>query len=452
MKKILLFTLFLSPFLMNSQTLGYGDLAVLFSTESNYGTARYMGMSGAFGALGADMSAVDINPAGLAVFNKTEFVTTLGFRNTDNNSSFYGIGINSSDDSFNFTQIGMASSVKSYGSSDFKKFAFGINYTLINDFDGAFFVEGNSGIPDFVDDPWLNSDDDPGNNVYYDYVDDQYFSNYTWGSNDRLSFSFATQYKDLLYLGFSIGTYYLKYDQNTVYEEYNNDGNENLLDAYNEQYLSVNGTGVNFGFGAILKPAQNLRIGLAYQSPVWYDVSERFVEDLEIYVSNDSELYTEYYDPSYFDYKITTPGKFIGSLAYVFGDNGLISFDYTYRDYANTELKPTGEFISDNQFFNSDLSSTSSYNIGTEWRLNNFSLRGGYRFVASPYENSNSSDDLSGYSLGLGIKFSRSVKLDFAYDSSEYNYQYAVQENLDALSASINRKDYRVTSTLIVGF
>ncbi|MDR0370456.1 MAG: hypothetical protein LBH80_01175, partial [Prevotellaceae bacterium] len=41
------------------------------------GTARYMGMAGAFGALGGDVSAVKDNPAGLGVYRQSEFVTTL---------------------------------------------------------------------------------------------------------------------------------------------------------------------------------------------------------------------------------------------------------------------------------------------------------------------------------------------------------------------------------------
>ena len=44
--------------------------AVRYSTETTLGTARFKSMSGAFGALGGDMSAVSVNPAGSAIFNK----------------------------------------------------------------------------------------------------------------------------------------------------------------------------------------------------------------------------------------------------------------------------------------------------------------------------------------------------------------------------------------------
>ena len=45
-------------------------------TELN-GTARYLGMGGAFGALGGDISAMNTNPAGLAIYKSSEVVTTL---------------------------------------------------------------------------------------------------------------------------------------------------------------------------------------------------------------------------------------------------------------------------------------------------------------------------------------------------------------------------------------
>ena len=44
-------------------------------TELN-GTARYLGMGGAFGALGGDISAMNTNPAGLAIYKSSEVVTT----------------------------------------------------------------------------------------------------------------------------------------------------------------------------------------------------------------------------------------------------------------------------------------------------------------------------------------------------------------------------------------
>ena len=107
---------------------------------------------------------------------------------------------------------------KIYNSSPFNKVVFGFNYNVIKDFNNNYLVNGNSGIPDFIDDPYLNFDDDPTNNVYYENVDNQLFGNFTSGINDRFSFSFASQYEDKLYLGASLSFQHLNFYQNKRYE------------------------------------------------------------------------------------------------------------------------------------------------------------------------------------------------------------------------------------------
>jgi len=196
----------------------------------------------------------------------------------------------------------------------------------------------------------------------------------------------------------------------------------------------------------------SLRLGLAYQSPTWYDLSENFNEDLEISVSNNPRLSSEYGTPNYFDYSLTTPGQFTGSFAYVFGKMGLVSFDYIYKDYNNMALKPTGDFIDENQEMATYLQGTSSFRIGTEWRMSIFSFRGGYRFEQSPFRYADSSNDLTGYSLGLGIRFNQLFKFDIAYDNYSYDYKYSFLNIDDVVPANIQENNYRITSTITFSF
>ena len=453
MKKILFVIVLISSFILKAQTLSYTDEAVLFSTDDNYGTARYTGLSGAFGALGGDMTAVDINPAGLAVFNNVEISSTLSYRDSEINTSFYENTINNSEDHVRFSQIGGVYALKIYGNSKFKKIAFGINYNLIKDFDENYIVEGNSGVADFVDDPYLNYDDDETNNIYYENVDNQFFGNFTDGTLDRLSFSFATQYEDILYVGASLNFQHLSFYQHAKYEEENNDGNGNTLRAYTNEYLRTLGSGFNLGIGAIVKPVQNLRLGISYQFPIRFQISERFIEEITILVSNNSqEPYKENYEPNYFDYEIKTSSKLTGSIAYIFGKTGLVSLDYIYQPYKDTKLIPSGEFIDENQEMSNRLRNTSSFKIGTEWRYNILTFRGGYRLIQNPYKNADSSFDLTGYSFGLGVKFTRNLKLDFAFDKSSYSDQYQFL-NIDGVEpAKLDHDNNRFTSTLVVNF
>ena len=51
------------------------DFAAL-SRSHPFGTARVMGMGGAFTSLGADLSSMSINPAGLGMYRRNEFSLT----------------------------------------------------------------------------------------------------------------------------------------------------------------------------------------------------------------------------------------------------------------------------------------------------------------------------------------------------------------------------------------
>lgn len=46
------------------------------------GTARFVGMGGALGALGGDISTVGTNPAGIGIYRSNEVMASFGFNNT----------------------------------------------------------------------------------------------------------------------------------------------------------------------------------------------------------------------------------------------------------------------------------------------------------------------------------------------------------------------------------
>ena len=452
MKKILfLIGGLLSSLAINAQSISFSDAAILFSGEGNNGTARFNAMSGAFGALGGDMSAGDVNPAGLAVFKNTETSVTFGLRNTDIITSFHGTSRSNSDSYFNIVQAGGVMIFDNSGDANWTKIALGFNYTLAKDFENSYIVEGNSGISEFNSDPFLNNDGDDTNDVFYDSVDGQFFGNFTNGQNEKLTFSLAGQYSEKLYVGMSIVTHSLEYFQNALFEESNNDGNSNLLDASLLQELRTFGEGVGFTIGFIAKPSQDVRFGIAYQTPVWYNLTDEFVEDLEISVSNNTQLFIENTGVSVFDYKLNTPSRLTGSFAYILGKEGLISFDYTYKNYPNTKLKPTTEFVVENELFTSALKNTSTFNVGAEWRLDNVSLRGGYHYEDSPFEDAIDSDNIEGYSLGIGFKFNGNVKLDLAYQNTTNTDVYRFLDLNGVEPAELDLTNDKFTATLVIG-
>lgn len=453
MKRIIpLVILLLCSLTFTAQSLSYVDQAVLFSSENTLGTGRYMGMSGAFGALGNDMSAVDVNPAGLAVYERGEFSTTLTYRDTNINSTFYGNTISNSDDYFRFAQIGGLNAWDSYGNPNIDKFAFGFNYSVVNHYNNNYVVQGNSGIPEYPDDPDFNFDDNPDNDINYVNVDNQRFYNYTSGINDKFNFSFATQYSKIFYFGASMAFHHIDFYQNIVYDESSNDGEGNTMDVSNVEYLSTYASGFNFGLGIIVKPVKNLRLGAAYQSPIWYNLSERFEQRRTYYFNGEIDANPDYLLPNYYDYQLKTPSQFIGSLAYVFGPYGLISFDYIYKGYSNTKLQPSSNFIDENTDLSTGLRNTNSFKIGTEWKYKILSFRGGYRMIQTPYKNSGTDFDTTGYSFGLGIRLAKRFALDFAYDNYSYQDTYQFISAAGVNPAQLDVTNSRFTSSLVVSF
>ena len=80
MKKIYLTILALYSSFAFAQELTTQD-ALRYAIEDMNGTARFRGMSGAFGALGGDLSSIAINPAGSLFFNNN----FASFTGTNNN-------------------------------------------------------------------------------------------------------------------------------------------------------------------------------------------------------------------------------------------------------------------------------------------------------------------------------------------------------------------------------
>ena len=65
------------------------DAERLLGNDLN-GTARFVGMGGAMGALGGDISVMGTNPAGIGIFRSNDVSVSLGFNNTGTKSMFNG--------------------------------------------------------------------------------------------------------------------------------------------------------------------------------------------------------------------------------------------------------------------------------------------------------------------------------------------------------------------------
>jgi long-subunit fatty acid transport protein len=428
-----------------AQILGYNDLGAKIAQEKINGTARFNAMSGAFGALGGDLAALDLNPAGTAVFMFSEFALSFNSQDLQTNTNYYG-GATQSNTSFSdISQAGGVFVFNGYNNanSDWGKVAVGFNYSSVNNFENVWVAEGNSGFPTWIEDP-------NDSNILYLDSNGQYFSNVTDGHNRKYTFSVASQYNNNLFVGAALNTYDMEFYQRILLEEYNFNGNGDVLEASLIQELLTYGDGISFTLGMISAPNDNLRIGLSYQSPVWYQLAEDYLDyDQELYVSNTNEIFSEISDMSYYDYKLRTPSKLTGSLGYVFERQGLLSVDYSVKNYGNIQLG-RGDFTQENQEFGESMKRTGELRVGTEWLFDNVAIRGGYHWEQNPYKNAIDSDHLEGYSFGAGIKL-KGVKIDFAYqkynNTSPYNF-YPQYSEVNAAELDFDNSRYTISLIL----
>ena len=272
------------------------------------------------------------------------------------------------------------------------------------------------------------------------------------GYNGKVSFNAATQYKDNLFLGVNLNSHFINYNRTTQFFE----GNSNLGSIINEvafdNFLTTYGYGFSFQVGGILKLAEYFRVGLAYTSPTWLNIEDETTQFIATVRDDVGFDVTRIIDPRIVNifprYKLQTPGKIAGSFAFVFHDKGIISFDYSRKDFGNTKFKPTSDpyFASQNNLISNNLTAASTYKVGGEYKHNQFSFRGGYRFEESPYKDK-TIDDLTGFSLGFGYDFGR-TKLDLTYDQSKQNRNYQLFDTGLTDSAFIDSRKSNVTLSL----
>ncbi len=148
-------------------------------------------------------------------------------------------------------------------------------------------------------------------------------------------------FNDVLYFGLTLGFPRLKYYQESVYSEFNLTEPNKDLDQFNyAEELKTTGTGFNVKTGVIVRPADWLRVGLAYHSPTWYnDLHDNWKTSMKAMYTN-GDIFTSKSPTGEFFYDIETPWKIIASAAIIVSNKGFISADYEFTDYRNSSVKP----------------------------------------------------------------------------------------------------------------
>ncbi len=446
--------------------------ALRYSQNFNVGTARFNAMGGAFGALGADFSTLSINPAGIGLYKGSEFTITPslsvgGTNSTYNNSPSYY------DNKYNFSlgNVGIVydfyKSGKYAEGNGWKDVQFGFGINRLNDYNNNMTIQGSSSnssmMTEYLDyakgyKPTDLNDFDTklayktfllnpiGDSTQYmtpikGTVIQRKTSTFS-GSANEFAFTLGGNYSNKIYIGATIGVPFVKYNEQSLYTE-----KDSLHNSFSvSDNLNTTGTGVNVKLGIIYRPNDMVRIGFSFHSPTFYSMQDQWTRRIDSQV--DSGSFTAESPQGVNNYQITTPMHFIGSIAFIIGQYGLISADYEFIDYSSARIRADGEdFFNQNQNIQNNYTSTNNIRIGTEWRLNPITLRAGYAYYQSPFKTTANDASRNIFSLGIGFK-EKGYFLDFSYSYSiqkEDYYFYDPAYNLNPVKNTLTGSNIMMT-------
>ena len=376
--------------------------AVQIADKDLNGTARFVGMGGAMGALGGDVSTIGTNPAGIGIYRGHDFSASFSVYANSQNSRYMGFDSNLSKivsrySNVNFDNAGFVFSMKRSNVSPLRYINLAFNYHKAKSFYKNTHMEGElnqgpngemvsqlwqmanqaNGITnssamgekdafDNVDLGWLSVlgwkgrliDEykvNPEGNTYCPFLPGNYvpysvFSSQERGGVDEYDLNASFNIADRVYVGATLGFYDVYYSKHTLYDESfaGDEGYE--LQSYN----SVRGAGVDFKLGLIVRPFEYspFRVGFAFHTPTLYHLdyltSATLVSDVwseeEGKVMRTSVDTYDYVGNMVRSYRLHTPWVYNVSLGYTIGKELAIGAEYEYKDFGRTRYSyPDGE-------------------------------------------------------------------------------------------------------------
>lgn len=323
----------------SNDAMSTADLFSISQQQFNFGTARSMGIAGAFTSLGADMASMVVNPAGLGMYRRGEVALTPMV--TIANASTPGTNSFESNSKSRFAMGNFGGVFNIYeGSGKCLSISMGIGYTRLADFNynysfsnaaaqrasiadamsvmleaGGIFKNANDKIEqggriDWGIDPFfwpavaayktflvdMNENGvwyPPG--IGYNAMIENGTSVRSRGSAGEFNWSMGANLNNKLYIGLSLGIQSI-YQKKTVYygEAYSYGGGNGYdsgdiaVDAEGywlpevmqamgmNQQVRLDGTGVNMKLGVIYRPTPALRLGVAFHTPTLYSIERRY--------------------------------------------------------------------------------------------------------------------------------------------------------------------------------
>lgn len=357
-------------------------------TKDLNGTARYVGMGGAMEALGADISTIGTNPAGVGLMRKSWIGVSAGAtiqQGNDSPSVFNKTGVTNVD----LNQAGFVYSKTlnkgniNFGfnfqkSRNFNQIINAVNSLSDASYNKASFIAFQGREPYNTKNWLLNGDDSRWDNAsYFEDINDVVVISPLGGYSSANKFNAMTEnsgyisdfdfnlsgnINDRVFLGLTFGLKSVIYRNNYYYQEdlvlpdlQTNRGTYLLTDE-----REIVGSGFDFKFGTIFRVTESspFRIGLYIHTPTWYSLSCSQSTYATADIAGQEEIRKCGSKIEPYDYKITTPWKFGISAGHTIGKSIAIGATYEYGDYSSvSNMTKVGTFV--------DTYYTENYNYWT---------------------------------------------------------------------------------------
>lgn len=445
--------------------------ALRFSQYAVGGSARFIGVSGAFGALGADFGSLSFNPAGIGLYRSSEMTFSPSVAWTNTGANFQNILNNSSASQFNVSNFGVVFSsdlTRKQIDNKWKRLNFGFGANRTADFNKSTYYRGLNEDNSLVDyylaelnagggiapsqitntypfssalvwESYLVNPDVSDTNFYSSVIPNGQVQQDRLieenGSATEYVFTIGSNYDDHLYMGATFGMPSLHYSYSSSYVE--TDVNNSISNFSNFQLydnISTYGIGFNGKFGLAYRVNEWIRFGGAFHTPTIYYMHDEYNSYINAVLdtSQGSSYSTPY---GVYDYALITPWRAMGSMALFFKQYGFISVDYEYVDYGAMHYKfnrysPVEEQAVEaslNQTIDLKYGSASNIRVGGEFAYDIFRFRAGFGYYGSPFKPGIATEgyDYSKINIsgGFGVKM-ENVSVDAAYIHSTSNEFY----------------------------
>ena len=438
--------------------------AMRFNQTTFGGTARVLGVGGAFGAVGGDLSSAGINPAGLGLMRRNDFSGSLGFSNYRTTSDYIGSTQQAGRFTLNIPSFGIAGTSMNFHKGKEVKSGvvsntFAFNYQRINNFQRNILMQGNnnsSSILDYYAELTTNNNwtptqldeydepifveelawrtylidpvdpNNPNNKEYVAAINDS-LTDVTQtnelrnkGAMSEMNFAYAMNISNRLYLGFGLNVLTARFEEINTFKETDNPNNKsnNYNSSESITDISTRGNGVNGKFGAIVKVNDYFRFGVNYQTATSLKLKDDYYYEINSSL-DDGSVYSNFTPVQQWEYRLKIPAKLTASAAVIMGKHGFLSVDVEQVDYTQALIsKQYEDYSAENNEIRSLYDKATNVRAGLEIVQGMFRFRTGMAYYETPYNervlpNNRGKYSTKSYSLGAGI-FKEEFYLDLA--------------------------------------